>query len=53
MLVVADPKTMGRLRQQLQKGVSGKIADAVSLDLVRLPLPQLETRLRDVLGWAA
>ena len=53
LLVVADPKTMGRLRQQLHKGVSGKIADEISLDLVQLPLPQLETRLRDALGWAA
>jgi protein required for attachment to host cells len=53
LLVVADPKTMGRLRQRLNKAVAGKIADEVSLDLVRLPLPQLETRLRSVLGWAA
>lgn len=53
LLVIADPKTMGRLRQQMNKAVSGRIADEISLDLVGLPLPQLETRVRDVLGWAA
>jgi len=53
LLVVADPKTLGRLRQQMEKSVGGKVADGVSLDLVRLPLNQLEPRLKKVLGWAA
>ena len=53
LLVIADPKTMGRLRQQMTRSVSGRIADEISLDLVSLPLPQLESRVRDVLGWAA
>ena len=53
LLVIADPKTMGRLRQQMRKSMAGKVADEVALDLVGLPLPQLETRVRDVLGWAA
>jgi len=53
MLIVADPKTLGRLRQQMTKGLADKVERGVSLDLVGLPLSQLETRLRDVLGWAA
>ena len=53
LLVVADPKTMGRLRQQMHKVVSDRVADEVSLDLVGMPLNQLETRLRGMLGWAA
>ena len=53
LLVIADPKTMGRLRQQMHKAVSDRVADEVSLDLVGMPLNQLETRLRGMLGWAA
>jgi len=53
LLVVADPKTMGRLRQRMNRSLAGKVTDEVALDLVGLPLPQLEARLRDVLGWAA
>jgi protein required for attachment to host cells len=53
LLVVADPKTLGRLRQQMNKSVEGKVAEEVALDLVRLPLNQLEPRLKQVLGWAA
>jgi protein required for attachment to host cells len=53
LLVVADPKTMGRLRQRMNRSLAGKVTDEVALDLVGLPLPQLESRLRDVLGWAA
>jgi len=53
LLVVADPKTLGRLRQQMDKSVGSKVAEEVTLDLVGLPLNQLEPRLRQVLGWAA
>ena len=53
LLVIADPKTMGRLRQQMNRSLAGKVTDEVALDLVGLPLPQLETRVRGVLGWAA
>lgn len=53
LLIIADPKTMGRLRQQMNRSLAGKVTDEVALDLVGLPLPQLESRLRNVLGWAA
>jgi protein required for attachment to host cells len=53
LLLVADPKTLGRLRQHMNKSTGSRVADEVSLDLVGLPLNQLEPRLRQVLGWAA
>jgi len=53
LLIMADPKTLGRLRRQMDHAVSERVADELSLDLVRLPLPQLETRVREALGWAA
>jgi len=53
LLVIADPRTMGRLRQRMNRSLAGKVTDEVALDLVGLPLPQLESRVRSVLGWAA
>ena len=53
LLVIADPRTMGRLRQQMDRSLAGRVADEISLDLVGLPLNQLEPRVREVLGWAA
>ena len=53
LLVIADPKTLGRLRHLMDRAVSGRVADEISLDLVRLPLQQLEARVRGVLGWAS
>jgi len=53
LLVIGDPRTMGRLRQRMNRSLAGKVTDDVALDLVGLPLPQLESRLRSVLGWAA
>jgi protein required for attachment to host cells len=53
LLVVADPKTLGRLRNLLNKPVAQRVADAISLDLVSLPQNQLEPRLKKLLGWAA
>jgi hypothetical protein len=37
----------------MNRSLAGKVTDEVALDLVGLPLPQLETRVRGVLGWAA
>ena len=37
----------------MDRAVSGRVADEISLDLVRLPLQQLEARVRGVLGWAS
>jgi protein required for attachment to host cells len=51
LLVVADPKTLGRLRGQLNDQLAGTIAAESNLDLVRVPLRDLEPRLRKMLGW--
>ena len=53
LLIVADPKTLGRMRGLLNKAVAAQVADEISLDLVGLPQNQLEPRLKKLLGWAA
>jgi protein required for attachment to host cells len=53
LLIVADPKTLGRMRGLLNKTVATRVADEISLDLVSLPQNQLEPRLRKLLGWVA
>lgn len=53
LLIVADPKTLGRIRALLNKSVANRVADEISLDLVGLPQAQLEPRLKKLLGWAA
>jgi len=52
LLVIADPKTLGRLRQHISMPLSECLVDEVTLDLVGLPQPQLEQRVRDILGWS-
>lgn len=53
LLIVADPKTLGRLRGLLSKTVATRVADEISLDLVSLPPNRLEPRLKNLLGWVA
>ena len=53
LLIVADPRTLGRMRGLLNKAVAARVADEISLDLVGLPQTQLEPRLKKLLGWAA
>jgi protein required for attachment to host cells len=53
LLMIADPKTLGRLRAQLNRELAGKVAREVPLDLVNLPLPRLEERVSDLLERAA
>ena len=52
LLIVADPRTLGRMRTFLNKAVVNKVADEIPLDLVGLPENQLEPRLKKLLGWA-
>lgn len=51
LLVVADPKTLGRLRPLMSKQLRERISDEVNLDLVALPQQELEQRVRAQLGW--
>ena len=53
LLIVADPKTLGRFRSLMSKTLAARVADEISLDLVSLPRNQLEPRLRKLLGWVA
>jgi len=53
LLIVADPRTLGRIRTFMNKTVANRVADEISLDLVSLPQNQLEPRLKKLLGWAA
>lgn len=53
LLIVADPRTLGRMRTHMNRTVADRVADEVALDLVSLPQNQLEPRLKKLLGWAA
>ena len=52
LLLVADPKTLGRLRAYMNRMLSGKVIAESNHDLVGLPLRDLEKRLRNTLGWS-
>jgi protein required for attachment to host cells len=53
LLIVADPRTLGRMRGLLNRTLATRVADEISLDLVSLPQAVLEPRLKKLLGWAA
>ena len=52
LVVFADPKTLGRLRQQMSKPLVERITKEVNHDLVEMPLDSLEKRVRAELGWS-
>jgi len=52
LMVVADPKTLGRLRPLMSKRLSKRITHEVNLDLVGMPLEKLKKKIRTQLGWA-
>ncbi len=51
LVIFADPKTLGRLRQYMSKGLSAGIAGKVNRDVVSLPPDSLEQHVRAKLGW--
>jgi protein required for attachment to host cells len=51
LLIIADPKTLGRLRRQMSKSLSNRVSEELNLDLAGLPLNELEPRIRAILGW--
>ena len=51
VLIIADPKTLGRLRRQMSKSLANRVSDDLNQDLVGLPLNELEPRIRAILGW--
>lgn len=52
LVVFADPKTLGRLRQHMSKTLSARVAHELNRDLVALPVDALEQRVREELGWS-
>lgn len=52
LLIIADPKTLGRLRRQMSKSLASRVSDELNLDLAGLPLNKLEPRIRAILGWS-
>jgi len=53
LVVIADPKTLGRLRRGMSKGLAARIRVEVNRDWVGLPLDVLERRIREELDRAA
>jgi protein required for attachment to host cells len=51
LLLVADPRTLGRLRAQMGKALRLAVVAETDRDLTRLPLADLEPRLRALAGW--
>ena len=52
LAVIADPKTLGRLRQHMSKSLYASVTYEMNLDMVGIPLDSLEQRIRAALGWA-
>lgn len=53
LLLVADPRTLGRLRERMGKALQQHVLADYDQDLTRLGSKALETRLRKLAGWAA
>lgn len=52
LMVIADPKTLGRLRSLMSKQLRKRITHEVNLDLVGMPLEKLKKKIKVQLGWA-
>jgi protein required for attachment to host cells len=50
LVIIADPKTLGRLRQNMSKNLAARISHEVNRDLVGLPPDELERRVRAEMG---
>jgi len=51
LVIVADPRTLGRLRQEMNKSVTARIKAEVNRDWVGLQPGDLERRVREELDW--
>lgn len=52
LAVLADPKTLGRLRKGMSKPLAARVEMELDRDLVHLPLHELSKRVRAEMGWA-
>jgi len=51
LVLIADPKTLGRVRQYMSKSLSGMVTNELNLDVVGLPLDSLQKKVRSLLNW--
>ncbi|MDT8321343.1 MAG: host attachment protein [Xanthomonadales bacterium] len=51
LVVIADPKTLGRLRRAMGRSLQTRVTEELNLDLTGLDLNELAPRLKSVLGW--
>jgi protein required for attachment to host cells len=51
LAIIADPRTLGRLRKLMSTHLAERVKLELTRDLVKLPLHQLEARIRSELGW--
>ena len=51
LVLIADARTLGRLRRGMGKAASDRILEERALNLSNVPLQALEPRIRDILGW--
>ena len=51
LVLIADPKTLGRVRQYMSKALYGMVTNELNLDVVGLPLDLLQKRVQSLLSW--
>ena len=51
LVLIADPKTLGRVRQHMSKSLTGKVTNELNLDVVGLPLDSLQKKVQSLLNW--
>jgi protein required for attachment to host cells len=51
LAIIADPRTLGRLRKLMSKHLAERVKLELTRDLVKLPEKSLEERIRSELGW--
>ena len=51
LMIIADPKTLGRLRPLMSKPLRKQITHEVNLDLVGMPQEKLKQKIKAQLGW--
>jgi len=50
LAIIADPKTLGRLRRQMNKSLAGRVTKELNLDLAGLSLNELKPRIAAAFG---
>jgi protein required for attachment to host cells len=52
LVLVADPRTLGRLRKQLDKSLTDRVSHSFNWNLAGMNAAQLQERLWSALGWS-